>query len=103
MERERKIYETFLSMAAKRAPCPRERLCYLQFYDGHLSAETPLVAMSAQDVLDCLSPEDVTVRWLLNQMRTFDPHTQKVVGLVFDRARVVSDVLWARRILDETR
>lgn len=101
MEKERAIFRTFLPLYADKASCPRRRVCYLQFFEEGLCKEAPLIEMGVQDVLDCLSPDDVTVRWLLNQMRTFDPYSQKVIGLVFERKRVVSDVLWVKTRRDE--
>ena len=56
----------------------------------------PLVAFTRENVVEEFDVESELVRWLLNQMSTYEPTRQCIVGLVFDNSTVVSDVLVAK-------
>lgn len=74
-----------------------EPVAHLQFYDpsaSHMSA--PLIAFTQDDVVKEFDPESELVRWLLNQMSTYEPTRQCIVGLVFDSRVILSDVLMVR-------
>lgn len=75
-----------------------EPVAHLQFYDegtsSHMSG--PLVAFTREDVMEEFDIESELVRWLLNQMSTYEPMHQCIVGLVFDKSTILSDVLLVR-------
>ena len=95
----RSIFRGFLAVHAHKAPTPPRdgtRVAYLQFYDPQrpLAADAPLLALGQDDILDALDPDgSELVRWLLEQLRTYDCDRQRIVGLIFDRATVLSEVL----------
>jgi succinate dehydrogenase flavin-adding protein (antitoxin of CptAB toxin-antitoxin module) len=60
-----------------------------------LSPMQPLISMSVENLLEELDKDAELVRWLLNQMTTYDCRKQKLVALIFDRQTVISDVLRA--------
>lgn len=92
MERERQIFHTFLALNAHQAVPTEEPIAHLQFYNGSCDNQE-LLALTREDVLDALDPESELVRWLLEQMRTYECTRQRIVGLVFDRRTVLSEVL----------
>lgn len=94
MERERRLYKTFLAMHAGKARPTDHPVAHLQFYSETMPLDAPLLALTREDVVDALDPDhSELVRWLLEQMRTYDCTKQCIVGLVFDERTVLSDVL----------
>jgi hypothetical protein len=92
MERQRKIFNTFLALNAHHAVPTEEPVVHLQFYDGRCDSQE-LLALTRDDVLEALDPSSELVRWLLEQMRTYDCLRQRIVALVFDKKTVLSEVL----------
>ena len=96
MERERKLFHTFLSMHAHKAMPTDEPIAHVQFHSETLSPTDPLLAMTRDDVLEALDADSSElVRWLLEQMRTYDCTRQRIVALIFDERTVLSEVLYA--------
>tara|TARA_E500000178_G_scaffold356156_1_gene432023 strand:- start:2420 stop:2719 length:300 start_codon:yes stop_codon:yes gene_type:complete len=95
MERERKVFKVFLSMHASKALATEEPVAYLQFYDECIPADAPLIKFTREDIIDCseLDHNSELVRFLLHQMTTYDCRTQRIVGLIFNKNTVISDVL----------
>lgn len=95
MEKQRQIYSNFMCLNAHKAACTEVPTAHVMFYKdgGVISPLQPLISMTIDDVLEELDRESELVRWLLNQMSTYDPRKQKIVALVFDRQTVLSDVL----------
>lgn len=98
MERERSAYAAFMTLRSVGVTSTKEPIAHLQFYESthssHMSG--PLIAFSRQNVADEFDTESELVRWLLNQMSTYDPTSQCIVGLVFDKQTILSDVLMVR-------
>ena len=95
MDAKRKIYENFLSLNAHKACVTDTPQVHVMFYqpDRVISPLHPLVLMSVDDVMQELDKDAELVRWLLNQMATYDCRKQRIVALIFDRRTVLSDVL----------
>jgi len=96
MEEQRRIYERFLSMHAQKAQTTQDPVAHLQFWrgvDAPIAHDAPLIALTREEVLSELDPDSELVRWLLQQMSTYDSTRQRIVGLVFDKRTVLSDVL----------
>ena len=94
MEERRRQYDLFLRLHAHKARATEEPIAHVCFYRGSGLAAASLVAMRREDVLQEMDGEAELVRWLLNQMSTYDCRTQAIVALVFDDKTVLSDVLW---------
>ena len=92
---QRREYAAFVELHADAARPTREPVAHLHFRGpgGALAPGTALVALTRDDVLDALDPDAELVRWLLEQMRTYDCTRQRIVALVFDRRTVLSEVL----------
>lgn len=95
MEERRRAYDVFMSFNASKARPTSEPTAHVMFKGMHdiTSSTCPLVCMSVEDVLTDLDKESPLVQQLLRQLHTYDCHTERVVGLVFDRQTVLSDVL----------
>ena len=100
MEWQRKIFETFITMNLKKATETDRPIAHMQFYSEETDHNEPLLLMDMEDILNELDRESSLVRWLLNQMTTYDCTKQKIVGLIFDKSTVLSDVYWTRREVD---
>ena len=91
----RDIFRGFLSMHAHKAHATEEPCAFLQFHAPHAPHDMELLRFTREDVLEALDPKhSELVRWLLEQMRTYTPHRQCIVGLFFDERTVLSEVLW---------
>lgn len=97
MDEKRKIYQNFMSLNAHKAVVTDTPTVHVMFYEEGktMSPMQPLISMSVEDVLEELDKDAELVRWLLNQMTTYDCRKQKLVALIFDRQTVISDVLRA--------
>ena len=94
MEEQRKIFRTFLSMHAHKARPTDEPTAHLVFYEEVIPPDVPLLAFTREDVVTDFNVEGSDlVRWLLEQMRTYDCRRQRIVGLIFDDSVVLSEVL----------
>lgn len=98
MERERQLFATFLSMHAHKATVTEEPVAHLQFYAETMPPDLALFALTRDDVADAirsgrLDGESELVRWLMEQLRTYDCRCERIVGLVFSKSVVLSEVL----------
>ena len=102
MDKERKIFETFVSLNLKKATETDQPVAHMQFYSESMDHDSPLLLMYQEDILSELDTESSLVRWLLNQLATYDCTKQKIIGLIFDKKTVLSDIYWTRREVDRT-
>lgn len=93
MERERQLFHRFLSMHAHKATSTNEPTVHIQFYTENLAYNSPLLLMDSDDICTELDPTSDLVRWLLQQLGTYDCTKQRIVALIFDRRTVLSEVL----------
>ena len=93
MERERRLFRGFLSVHERKAVPTDEPVAYLQFYNECMPVHTPLIKFTKEDVMKELDCDAELVRFLLHQLSTYDCTTQRIVGLIFDKRTVLSDVL----------
>ena len=94
MEARRKEFQTFLALHAHKAVPTETPVAHLLWHSPNMALDAPLVQLTREDVLEALDPENSElVRWLLEQLRTYDCTRQRIVGLVFDERTVLSEVL----------
>ena len=95
MEREQRAFKVFLSIHAHKALPTEEPVAYLQFSSECIPADSPLIKFTRDDIIHCeeLDHTSELVRFLLHQMNTYDCTTQRILGLVFNKSVVMSDVL----------
>lgn len=96
MEEKRRIFSTFLALNASRATATDEPMVHIMFSPDNING--PLYRLTREDVVqECsagrLDKDSELVRWLLNQMTTYDCRTQRILALKFDKATVLSEVL----------
>lgn len=89
-------------MNSKKATATDRPLAHMQFHTNHMDPNAPLLQMDKDDILEALDTESSPVRWLLKQLTTYDCTKQKIVGIIFDRRTVISEVLWVSREVDRT-
>lgn len=95
MDEQRRTFHAFLAMHAHKATATEEPRAHLAFVDksGSVPHDAYLLSLDRDDVVEALDTQSELVRWLLEQMRTYDCYTQRIVGLVFDKRTVLSEVL----------
>lgn len=95
MDEKRRAYSAFMTLRASGVKPTEEPIAHLQFYDEKTSSHMsgPLVAFTRENVVEEFNVDSELVRWLLNQMSTYEPTRQCIVGLVFDTSTILSDVL----------
>lgn len=94
MEEKRRTFAAFLALHAHKADVTDEPVAHLLFEDGGFrGTDTPLVAFTVEHVMAELDTDAELVRWLLHQMSTYEPTRERIVGLVFDKQTVLSEVL----------
>lgn len=96
MDHQRRTFETFLTLNSARAVPTEEPTVYMMFSPDSLNG--PLVALTRDDVLqECdegrLDTDSELVRWMLNQMNTYECTRQRILALRFDNSTVLSEVL----------
>ena len=96
MEEKRRIFSTFLALNASRATATDEPMVHVMFSADNING--PLYRLTRDDVIqECsdgrLNKDSELVRWLLNQMTTYDCRTQRILALKFDNSTVLSEVL----------
>ena len=96
MEQQRRALQTFLSLHAQKAEVTREPCVYLYHYSEDMPYDLALLRLSRDDVVGYLDTESELVRWTLEQMRTYDCTRQCIVGLIFDKSTVLTEVLYDR-------
>lgn len=99
MDEKRRAYSAFMTLRASGVKPTEEPVAHLQFYDEKMSSHMSgsLVSFTRENVLEEFDVESDLVRWLLNQMSTYEPTRQCIVGLVFDKSTILSDVLVAHQ------
>lgn len=93
MEFERRALQQFLAMHAHKASPTQEPAVHLQFYSDTMAAGAPLLKLTEDDIKEELNVESELVRRLLRQLHTYDCRTQRIVGLIFGKDVVLSEVL----------
>lgn len=99
MEEQRRVFSAFLVLNAPRATATEEPVVHMMFSPDNLHG--PIYRLTRDDVLqECdegrLDRDSELVRWLLNQMTTYDCRRQRILALRFDRSTVLSEVLRCR-------
>ena len=95
MEERREIYKGFATLNYEKAATTIEPIAHLQFYDKYkaVTHNQPLIAMNVDEVLEVLNKESILVQKLLHQMKTYEFDRQAIVGLIFVKETVLSDVV----------
>lgn len=98
MDERRRAYSAFMTLRVSGVKPSEEPIAHLQFFDEKTSSHMsgPLVAFTRENVVEEFNVDSELVRWLLNQMSTYEPTRQCIVGLVFDASTILSDVLVAK-------
>lgn len=94
MERERKIFQTFLALHHLKATATEEPVVHLQWHSETLHPGAPLIRLTRDELLKELDKSSPLVEHLLNQVSTYECTRQCIVALIFDKRTVMSDVFY---------
>ena len=90
IERYRNALNVFLSQHAKDVAPTREPRANLQFFH---SPEQGIISFSREDILNELDSSSPLVIKLLTQISTYNCERERIVGLIFNKQEVLSEVL----------
>lgn len=86
----RRDFDCFLALHASKATTTDEPMVHAMFHNH----SSPLLGMDEEDLKGVLDVEEELPTRLLQQLRTYDCRTQRILALIFDRKTVLSTVLW---------
>ena len=101
MERERRALETFVPLHQHKVKLhPDERCVFLvEHSDAGVPLNCVLTQMTAEDVITYFSRDgrdpfsNPLVRWLLEQIQSYDARREVIIGLIFSPTNVLAHVL----------
>ena len=97
MQDEQVALDAFVQVHASKLPTSRpsdEPVAYLVQHDSSgVSLDTPLTAYSVEDITSNFNVQNATIRWLLQQMQTYDKYTSCVLGLIFSKHVILAHVV----------
>lgn len=95
MDEFRRKFDVFLRMNHGRARTTDEPVAQMQFWSESMAPDQPLILFTRDDILACdeLDRSSPLVIHLLHQLSTYDCTRERVVGLIFDKKNVLSEVL----------
>lgn len=88
-----RLLNSFVSLHGHQAHPTEEPVAYLQFAESYRGGDSGLIIFQKEDIPHELNVESELVRWLLKQLNTYDCRSQRIIGLIFDRDTVLSEVL----------
>ena len=94
MERERKIFHTFLALHHSKAEATETQVAHVQWHSDTLHPGAPLIRMTRDELLEVLDPKSSLVEHLLHQVSTYECTRQCIIALIFDEHTVLSDVFY---------
>ena len=94
MADEQPVLDSFVRLHANRLPeCSSERVCYLVEHRSAIPLNVPLTPFSRENIVERFDTDSTTVRWLLNQLTTYDPTRESILGLVFRDDHILTHVV----------
>ena len=94
MERERKLFHTFLALHHLKAEATETPVVHVQWHSETLNPGAPLIRMTRDELLEDLDPTSSLVEHLLHQVSTYECTRQCIIALIFDKRTVLSDVFY---------
>ena len=99
MEDEQRALTAFVQLHAPKAQLHKERCAFLtQYISNGISIDTVLERYTLDQITRMFEMNHLT-RWLINQMQTYDPDKEVIIGLIFSESNVLAHVV--RLIVDE--
>ena len=94
MEMEQGALNAFVRLHARKCKSKTdERVAYLYKYSESIPLDAQLVKYKTDDILSVFKRDSHLVRWLVEQVNSYDVKTQCVIGLIFDNATVLAHVI----------
>ena len=91
-----KEVDSFVDLHKEKCPRTTERCAFLANHAPALPLDLVLTLYEVDDLTQEGSPldkESRLVQWLLRQMTTYDPDSQNVIGLIYDKDTVLTRVV----------
>jgi len=95
MQSERKNLDNFVALHASKALLSPDRVVHLVQYSAITPLDVKLTQYTIDDIMesDRFDTSSVLVQWLLKQLHSYNPISEKVVGLQFSKHSVLAHVV----------
>ena len=92
-QRELKGFIDLHGFKARHHPT-NQRVAHLYEYSSRgIPLNATLMQYTLEDVTSAFYTDSVLVRWLIQQIQTYDTTTEHIVGLIFDKSMVLAQVI----------
>lgn len=101
---DQKALDSFVRLHAHRIAnvSTKEPIAHLvPFSHSGIPVDVTLTQYSFNDITSSFDTNSTTVRWLLNQMTTYDPEKSRILGLIFQNDHVLAHVIMRGNVKDE--
>lgn len=93
MENEQSALTAFVQVHAPKAQLHKERCAFLtQYKENGISIDTVLERYTLDKITRMFEINPLT-RWLINQMQTYDPDKEVIIGLIFSQENILAHVV----------
>jgi hypothetical protein len=94
MEEEQRELNSFINLHGHKAKILKERCIYLTKWSRQgIDIDVDLSRCSMEDICSIYDTESHLTQWTLNQISTYNPEKEVVVGLEFDGGKILSHVI----------
>jgi hypothetical protein len=93
MEEEQHALNAFVQLHAPKAELHKERCVFLSnHHSSGMQLDTVLTRYTLQQVIDYFDRNTLTM-WLINQIQTYNPDKEVIIGLIFTQSSVLAHVV----------
>ena len=94
MDKEQEVLLNFVNLHASKTYTCDERCIHIAKYnpDG-IPIDAEFEILNINDVLHKYNTNETLIQWVLRQMHTYDTEKQIILGIEFDKNKILSHVL----------
>lgn len=96
METEQRALTSFVRLHGSRLKHEKtkERVAYMvSFSETGIPLDVPLEPKTVEELCSILDTESIPVRWLIQQVQTYDQDSTNVLGIIFSRTSVLAHAI----------
>lgn len=75
------------------AHLPGSEVAYLAVFEGSVGIDCEIKPYTIEQILEEFDENAPLIRWLMKQVQTHNQDTEKVLGLIFNKAEIVCHVV----------
>jgi hypothetical protein len=95
MEKEQSALISFINMHAHKAVILKDTRCVqiTKYRESGIPLDVTLKKWSMQYIVNNYDVEDKLTQWVLNQLNTYNPNKEIVIGLEFENKKLLTHVI----------